>query len=124
MAIKPKSGAHGVVVAVAAPKKATPMGRQGQPGIPVSTLACALVCGSESDAQLLDLPVADSCDRTTALACRAGLLGRLGAGVTPVLDCGHCLLLAEPGAGREYLVEAVGAQCLAELGRQLGLGRP
>jgi hypothetical protein len=50
----------------------------------------------------------------------AAAAGRRGAGAAPVTDGGHGLLLAEPGASGERLVEPVGIQCLTDLGDQLG----
>ena len=55
--------------------------------------------------------------------CRGGSL-RLSAGTTLVPDDGYRLLLGEPGADGERLIEPGCAQPLADLGHQIGLDRP
>ena len=55
--------------------------------------------------------------------CRGGS-GRLSAGTTLVPDDGYRLLLGEPGAGGERLIEPGCAQPVADLSHQLGLQFP
>ena len=55
--------------------------------------------------------------------CRGGSR-RLSAGTTLVPDDGYRLLLGEPGAGGERLIEPGCAQPLADLGHQIGLHPP
>ena len=68
----------------------------------------------------MDLPSASSW-RCSWLTFGDGLF-RAGAALVP--DYGHRLALAEPGAGRERLIEPVRAQLLPEPSYQLGLRGP
>src|SRR6202035_4018278 len=79
---------------------------------------------SRSDACAVIIPDPDGLQACSfRVVCRGGSR-RLSSGTTLVPDDGNRLLLGEPGADGERLIELGCAQPLADLGHQIGLDPP